>query len=61
MKIILFIIKRVILAFCLIYAFNLIVGGLNLLIPLNVITISVVSLLGMSGLLALVGVYFVLK
>ncbi len=60
MKKILFIIKRIIFAFCVIYAFNLVGGGLEIFIPLNVITIAVVSCLGMSGLLALIGIYFVL-
>lgn len=60
MKLLIFIIKKIIFAFCIIYAFNIMGTGLNIFIPLNVITISVVSFLGMSGLLALIGVYFVL-
>lgn len=60
MKKILLVIRRIIFAFCLIYAFNVVVVGLDIFIPLNFITISVVSTLGMSGLLALIGVYFVL-
>lgn len=61
MKKIILIIRRIIFAFCIIYAFNLIAVGLEIFVPINLITLSVVSLLGMSGLLALVGVYFVLK
>lgn len=60
MKIILTILKRVIFAICLVYAFNIVGTGLNVFIPINIITILVVSTLGMSGLLALVGIYFVL-
>lgn len=61
MKKIFFIVKRIIFAFCLIYAFNLVVVGLEIFIPLNLVTISVVSCLGMPGLLALIGLFFVIK
>lgn len=61
MKKILFVLKRIVFAFCIIYAFNLVVVGLDIFIPLNVVTLSVVSCLGMSGLLALIGIYFVLS
>ena len=61
MKKILWVVKKIVLAFCLIYAFNLIVVGLDIFIPLNIVTVSLVSSLGISGLLALVGIYFVIK
>lgn len=54
------ILKRVVLAFCFIYGFDFIATGLNIFIPLNVVTISLVSILGLPGLLALMGVYFIL-
>lgn len=60
MKIIVFVLKRIIFAFCIIYAFNMVVVGLELFIPMNVTTLSVVSILGIPGLLALVGVYYCL-
>lgn len=60
MKKILFVVRRIIFAFCIIYAFNLVIVGLEIFIPLNAITISVVASLGMAGLLALVGIYYVL-
>lgn len=59
-NIIFVIIKKVVLAICLVYAFNLVADGLKILIPINIVTVSVVALLGMSGLLALIAVYFVL-
>lgn len=60
MKIILNILKKVVIAFCIVYLFNLIGVGLNIIIPLNIITITVVSLLGIPGLLSLIGIYLVL-
>ncbi len=59
-KVIFIIVKRIVFAICLVYAFNLLASGLKIFIPINVITISVISSLGMSGLLALIAIYFVL-
>ena len=53
------VLKRVCLSICMIYTFNLIGRGLNIFVPINIITVSVTSLLGISGLLAIIGVYFV--
>ena len=60
MKKILKIIKRIILAFCIIYGFNLIGIGLNITIPINLVTIILVTCLDFSGLLSLIGIYLVL-
>lgn len=59
-NIILFVIRRIIFAVCFIYAFDLVAQGLNIFIPINAITIAVVASLGIGGLLALIGIYFVL-
>lgn len=60
MKIIFKIIKRIVLAFCIIYGFNLIGIGLNITIPINLLTIMLVALLDFPGLLSLIGVYLIL-
>lgn len=60
MSCILKIIRNVILAFCFIYGFDLIATGINVFIPINILTILVVTLLGFPGLLALIGVYFII-
>ena len=54
------VLKKLVFAIFFIYAFDLVVTGLKLFIPINFITISVVSCLGVCGLIALVAVYFVL-
>lgn len=59
-KVIFMIIKRIVFAICLVYAFNLLAAGLKVFIPINFFTVSVVSFLGMSGMLALIAIYFVL-
>ena len=59
-KVIFVVVKKIVLAICLVYAFNLLASSLKVFIPINVVTVSVVASLGMSGLLALVAIYFVL-
>lgn len=59
-KIVFLVVKRIVLAICLVYAFNMVTEGLNIFIPINLVTISVVSFLGMSGMLALLAIYFIL-
>jgi len=54
------VLKRIVLSFCFIYGFNIVASGLDLFIPINIITVSVVALLGFPGLLALIAIYFVL-
>lgn len=54
------IVKRLVLAFCFIYGFDLIVSGMNIFIPINIITLGIVTLLGFPGLLSLIGVLFIL-
>ena len=58
-KIILEVVKRIIFAICLVYAFDLVASGLQIFIPINVITILVVAFLGFSGLLSLIALFFV--
>lgn len=59
-KVIFIVVKKIVFAICLVYAFNLLASSLNIFIPINIVTVSVVASLGMSGLLALIAVYFVL-
>ena len=59
-NIIIDILKKLVFAICLLYAFDVLGGGLKVFIPINIITIGVISALGMSGLLALIAVYFAL-
>jgi hypothetical protein len=47
------IIKRIIFAFCIIYGFNLILRGFNIVVPINYYSLGIVSLLGFPGLIML--------
>ena len=47
-------VKRVIFGFVILYGYNLIAASFNMTIPMNVITIILVSLLGAPALFALI-------
>ncbi len=50
--------KTVVSAFAL-YGFNLLVSPLNLIIPINVITVGSLSLLGLPAIFCFIIIYFV--
>jgi hypothetical protein len=52
--------KRIVLAIVLLYAFSVIGSGLSIFIPINIITVGLISIIGISGLLSLIAVYFAL-
>ena len=52
-------IKKIVFSVFLIYGFNLMANPLNLIIPINVITVGFVTLLGLPALLSLILVYFI--
>ncbi|HIS87281.1 MAG TPA: pro-sigmaK processing inhibitor BofA family protein [Candidatus Caccenecus avistercoris] len=47
-------------AFVSIYGLNLILSGINVFIPINIITIILVTFLGSPGILGLVAVYLLI-
>lgn len=54
MKNILNLLKRVILSFAILYTYNLIAVNFNMVIPINIITISLITFFGVPSLIALV-------
>ncbi len=59
-KISLKIVKRIIMSIFLLYGLNLLINSLDIIIPINFITISSVSILGIPALLTLVVLYFLI-
>ena len=51
--------KKIVFSVFLIYGFNLIASPLNLIIPINIITVGTITLLGMPALLSLIAIYFI--
>lgn len=48
------VLKKIVLAAFILYGFNLLMSPLEIIIPINIITVLIVSFLGFSGLLGLV-------
>lgn len=53
--------RKVVVAFLMLYGFNLLVESINVFIPINYITVGTVTCLGVPGLLSLIAMFFILK
>jgi hypothetical protein len=60
LKIIFNVVKKVIFAIFLLYGLNITLNALNVVIPINYISIFFVSLFDIPGLISLIVLYFVL-
>ena len=58
-KILFNLLKKIVFSVFLIYGFNIIAEPLNLIIPINIITVGAITLLGMPALLSLIAIYFI--
>ncbi len=52
-------IKKIVVAIALLYSFNVLISSLDILIPINYVSVGVVSVLGIPGLLSLLAVKLV--
>ncbi len=52
------IIKRVIISSFLLYGYNLLVQPIGLILPINIYTVGIISLLGVPSMLALIFIMF---
>lgn len=59
-KKILKILSKLCFAFVMLYGLNLILSGVNIFIPINLITITLVTILGSPGILGLVAIYLII-
>lgn len=53
--------RKIVIAFLVIYGFNLLVSSINIVIPINCVTVGTVTFLGIPGLLSLVAMFFIIK
>ena len=53
-------VKKLCLAFVMLYGINMILSGVNIFIPINIITLSLVTFLGAPSILGLVAVFFLI-
>ncbi len=54
------VVRKICMAFVMLYGLNLILSSVNIFIPINIITIGLVSFLGSPGILGLVATYFLI-
>lgn len=59
MRYIIKIIKKISFGLIVLYSFNIIMNSLNMFIPINIITASIVSTLGFPGMFLLVGILLI--
>lgn len=52
------VLRKIVVAFLILYGFNLLVSSINIFIPINVITVGLVTFLGIPGLLSLIVMFF---
>jgi len=57
-KMIINVVKKIVIGIFILYGFNLLVSSINIIIPINYITVGTVSFLGIPGLLSLVLLFF---
>ena len=55
------IVKKVTAALLIIYGINLIISNINIFVPINVISVGVVSILGIPGLVSLISLSYIIK
>lgn len=54
------ILKKICMAFVMLYGLNLILGTIDIFVPINAITLVIVTILGAPGILGLVITYFII-
>ena len=54
------ILRKICIAFVILYGLNILLSSINMFIPINIITILLVSILGTPGILGLVITYFII-
>jgi len=55
------IVRKVVLAFLMLYGLNYFLSSLHIYVPINLITVGVVSFLGVPGLSSLIILFFIVK
>lgn len=60
-KKIFWLLKRIFFAFFILYGLNYLISAMHIYIPINFITVSIVSFLGLPGLASLIIMFFIVK
>ncbi len=60
-KKIVMVLRKIVVAFLLLYGLNYFITSLHIYIPINIFTVGIVSLLGIPGLSSLIILFFIVK
>ena len=55
------VVRQIALAFLMLYAFNYFLSSLSIYIPINLVTVGIVTFLGIPGLSSLIILFFIVK
>jgi hypothetical protein len=55
------VLRKVIFAFCVIYGINVLIKNSGICLPINLVTLTVTTILGIPGLLSLFVIFFIIK
>jgi len=55
------VLRKIVVAFLLLYGLNYFITSLHIYIPINLFTVGIVSLLGIPGLSSLIILFFIVK
>ena len=59
-KFILKIVKKIVIAFLILYGLNLITSNIGIIIPINIVTLIILTILDFPGLGALIAIYLLI-
>ena len=54
------VVKKICLAFVMLYGLNILLGSINIFVPINIFTLALVTLLGAPALMGLVAIFFLI-
>lgn len=55
------IIKKVVFAFGILYGINILLNSINIMIPINICTLGISTILGIPGVLSLFAIFFIIN
>ena len=55
------VVRKIVLAFLMLYAFNYFLSSLSIYIPINLVTVGIITFLGIPGLSSLIILFFIVK
>lgn len=54
------VVKKICLAFVMLYGLNILLGSINIFVPINIFTLALVTLLGAPALMGLIAIFFLI-